>query len=233
MLGTASYLLDTKERCFTVQGSEKVFWVTILFRFITICTQNPLRAEVQLLLLFFLFWCWRVIVSLCRSAVTRFFNSIAKCFTHKWLSHWNTGLFFCWVGPKLRFLGRIAYFNTLFQITERDYWSTTESSELLKNPAVRIIVLVFAPVGSNARWTRTLTKVSALGSQLMCWYLIPIKNKELWLFPGSPRFSRSWTSVRLVFGVKCASDRRHKQTRLTAKTFLLLNGKSSFPWGLK
>ena len=91
-------------------------------------------------------------------------------------------------------------------------------------PAVRIVVLVSAPVGSNARWTRKLTKVAALGSQLMCWYLIPIRSKELWRFPGSQRFSRSWTSERLVFGVKCASDRRHKQARPTAKTFLLLSG---------
>ena len=168
--------------------------------------------------------CWRGIVSLCRSAVTGFSNSIAKMLypTNDWATEI---LDFCWIG-KPRFLGSrnrsltIMLFSRLLNtITDR-----RRNPASCWKPAVRIVVLVSAPVGSNARWTRQLTKVAALGSQLMCWYLIPIRSKELWRFPGSQRFSRSWTSERLVFGVKCASDRRHKQTRLTAKTFLLLNG---------
>ena len=94
-----------------------MFWVNIFSRFITICTQNPLRAEVQLLLLFFLFWCWRVIVSLPISSHGIFQFNSEDALPRKWPSHWNTGLFFCWV-EKPRFLGRIAYFNTL-----PDYWT--------------------------------------------------------------------------------------------------------------
>ena len=187
--------------------------------------------------------CWRVLlftvlasnrISLPISSHGIFQFNSEDALTHKWLSHWNTGPSFCWVG-KPRFLGNrnrsftsILFSRILNAITDR-----RRNPATCWKPEVRIVVLVSAPAGSNARWTRKLTKVAALGSQLMCWYLIPIRSKELWRFPGSQRFSRSWTSERLVFGVKCASDRRHKQTRLTAKTFLLLNGKSSFPWGLK
>ena len=122
---------------------------------------------------------------------------------------------------------QIANFNTLFQIThsERDHWLIDD----------RIQRVTEKSCGKNSsscvclcRFERALnpyTDKSGSFGKLTDVLISYTHQKQgvIWRFPGSPRFSRSWTSERLVFGVKCASDRRHKQARPTAKTFLLLS----------
>ena len=208
VLGTASCLLNTKG-CFAVQGCEWYLWqcsVNILSIHHDLHTELT-RTEVHLFFLpFFLFWCWEVIYF--------FANDITKS--------WVT------VIPDFSFgeWGNLISFGTetnrLFQYSFPDYWTRLLIDDGIQRvdekTSVRIVVLVSAPVGSNARWTQLTDKSGRFGKLTDVLISYTHQKQRVMAFPGSPRFSRL-RSVRFMLGIN--------------KDLFWWTGKSSFPLGLK